>query len=412
MAHSKHEWVDGELMTAEKLNRDQDFLINSIDEKITGTQYYDEITYEKYLDSTTNTYYSIITVPHLDKKGKIIKIKNGFSKDKFGSEFETILDFKKRHKNASLIINATPWAVETGKIKGRVIADGVALQTSPIAWGNETLGLLPSGELKTYKNSVGIADILAEGVTDAWAGFFSLIVDHQKVDYLKAAATYPNINAINSHQVITQMDNLDLKIFSFGGNTKNRKGFTLDDTYRVLSQYNLKFAYNLDGGGSTSTILNGVYTSDLQDDFGRSMRKVPSFMYFEKDDEDLKNANIVSDDQSLEASKNGNAAYRKVFDDILAPDQDVLNMQLNIKQIPFSDISTILNSLSTYRGTWKNAGGNVVGLPTDTNSGHYTIFEIIDYSATSGIIRCTRYAENRTWQAGVKDGVITAWKEL
>lgn len=405
MNYSKHNWTDGELMTADKLN---DFSI----EVKEGTQYYDEITYDKYLDSTTNTYYSIITVPYLDKNGKRIKIKNGFSGDKFGSEPETILDFKKRHENASLIINAMPWVVETGEIQGRVIADGVALQTSPIAWGNETLGLLPTGELKTYTNSVSINDILAEGVTDGWAGFFSLIVDHEKVDYLSHQTTYPNINAINSHQVIAQMDNLDLKIFTFGGNTKNRPGFTLDDTYRVLSQYNLKFAYNLDGGGSTSTILNGVYTSDLKDDFGRSMRKVPSFIYFEKDDEDLKNVNIVSDDQSVEASKNGNAAYRKVFDDILSPTQDVLNMQLDIKQIPFSDISTILNSLSTYRGTWKNAGGDVVGLPTDTYSGHFTIFEIIDYSSTSGIIRCTRYAENRTWQAGVNAGVISAWKEL
>lgn len=405
MNYSKHNWTDGELMTADKLN---DFSI----EVKEGTQYYDEITYDKYLDSTTNTYYSIITVPYLDKNGKRIKIKNGFSKDKFGSEFETIMDFKKRHENASLIINATPWDVNSGVVKGRVIADGVALQTEPIAWGNETLGLLANGELKTYTNSVHIADVLAEGVTDGWAGFFSLIVDHQKVDYLKAEATYPNMNAINSHQVIAQMDNLDLKIFTFGGNTKNRKGFTLDDCYRVLSTYDPKFAYNLDGGGSTSTILNGVYTSDLKDDFGRSVRKVPSFIYFEKDDEDLKNVNIVSDDQSVEASKNGNAAYRKVFDDILAPTQDVLNMQLDIKQIPFSDISTILNSLSTYRGTWKNAGGDIVGVPEGTQSGHYTIIEIIDYGVNSGIIRYTRYGDNRTWQAGVNAGVISAWKEL
>lgn len=405
MNYSKHNWTDGELMTADKLN---DFSIEVKEE----TQYYDEITYEKHLDSTTKTYYSIITVPYLDKKGKRIKIKNGFSGDKFGSEFETILDFKKRHENASLIINATPWDVSTGAVKGRVIANGKALQTGPIAWGNETLGLLPSGELKTYTNSVGIVDVLAEGVTDGWAGFFSLIVDHQKVDYLKAESAYPNINAINSHQVIAQMDNLDLKIFTFGGNTKNRKGFTLDDCYRVLSTYDPKFAYNLDGGGSTSAILNGVYTSDLKDDFGRSVRKVPSFIYFEKDEEDLQNVNIVDDDPNIEATKNANAAYRKVFDDMLSDTNDELIMPYSIRKSTFTDIAVVVANMRAYRGTWMNGSGDIAGSPEASYLGHYTIFEIIDYNSTSGTIRCTRLADNRTWQAGVWNGVITAWKEL
>jgi len=34
MAYTKYEWVDGELITAEKLNTGQDLLINSVDEKV------------------------------------------------------------------------------------------------------------------------------------------------------------------------------------------------------------------------------------------------------------------------------------------------------------------------------------------------------------------------------------------
>ena len=54
---------------------------------------------------------------------------------------------------------------------------------------------------------------------------------------------------------------------------------TAKDLIRILNEMDVKFAYNLDGGGSVSTIINGERITKQIDKNGTEDRLRPNFLY-------------------------------------------------------------------------------------------------------------------------------------
>lgn len=52
------------------------------------------------------------------------------------------------------------------------------------------------------------------------------------------------------------MINLDILILSCGGRGFDGDGMTAKEMMKILKRLNVKFAFNLDGGGSVSTVIN------------------------------------------------------------------------------------------------------------------------------------------------------------
>lgn len=254
--------------------------LDGLDDKVAETEYYDEITYSKYRDSVTGTDYFITHIPHRDKNGNLIELKHGYQNDLLNSgNGETARSFAVRH-NVSAAVNASIWNVNTGLIYGIQIQDGVIQQDIPHA-SSYTLGIKADNTLKAYPPSNNAQSLLDDGVVNAVTGFFPMIQNNIAVSptvYNSAV----NASEFHPRQVIAQLSNLDIIFLTSAGRTKTDKGLTYDDMIRILTERGVSFAYCLDGGGSTQTVVRGVMVNNPVDDNGKTERNVWDFLYVKK----------------------------------------------------------------------------------------------------------------------------------
>lgn len=125
---------------------------------------------------------------------------------------------------------------------------------------NGNLGYLDAdfiGKGQTYVN---------QGIVSAMCGFFPIIDNYEDFDYPDLAGTQSERWQHAQRQIIGQFANGDYMILtSEGRNFNNSVGLTMTDAQRICKTLGVKFAYNLDGGGSTQTvhgkrIVNSIYT--------------------------------------------------------------------------------------------------------------------------------------------------------
>lgn len=82
--------------------------------------------------------------------------------------------------------------------------------------------------------------------------------------------------------MIAQLDNLDLLILSCGGRGFDGEGMTAEDMIRILLENKVKFAVNLDGGGSVSTVIRGELITKKIDNQGTEDRPRSNFLYIKE----------------------------------------------------------------------------------------------------------------------------------
>lgn len=88
---------------------------------------------------------------------------------------------------------------------------------------------------------------------------------------------------MHPRQVIAQYENGDLLFFSCGGRGYDGAGMTAADVIRILQelQGRIRFAHNLDGGGSVTTVIYGDQITKKIDGRGTLNRLRPTFLYVE-----------------------------------------------------------------------------------------------------------------------------------
>ncbi len=255
-----------------------------------STAYYLEATTEKYFDNISNTTYYITRIPYKDNQGKTIKIKRGFANDSInGGTGETARSFAKRHK-ATLTVNASIFDTSTLKFQGVQIVDGKIINTGVIG-SRYVLAFDDDNNFKVYPPEVDPQKILNDGYKNALTSFIPLIENFEQVDQ-SIIDGYTASDDPHPRNVIAQFENKDILIFTCDGRTTIDTGMTIPDVIRILQRYGVKFAFNLDGGGSTQTIYRDTLVNKAIDNNGYDERKVPDFLYFGKDliakrDEDI-----------------------------------------------------------------------------------------------------------------------------
>lgn len=264
--------------------------------------YYDEITSEKFFDNTSNTTYYITKIPHLDKNGNLIQLKLGIANDNEAlNTLESTLEFAHR-KGATLCINAG-LADTSDNAMGTIIKDGVILKDRLYNQDHfDFLGIKEDNTLLRFNSTTTTGQyMLNVGVKNALMGFYAIIENGAAITKIDSYAT-----AKHPRQVICELTNGDMMIFTCEGRTEDDIGMTVADVVRILTaSYSVKFAYVLDGGGSTSTVLRGSKVNKNIDE-NTIDRPVATFLYIAKDNVNKTLYNCYNEVGKLKQESNAN----------------------------------------------------------------------------------------------------------
>lgn len=236
--------------------------------KINNELFYD-IKTEKFRHNNGTDYY-ITEIPFS------IKPKIGIAKGGVGN-VQSTLEFA-REQRASLCINAGIFNMETNvpqgslMINGEIFTDRVYTNTTSA----EILAIDDNGMLASFdSNNHTATSLMNKGYNNCVQGWYPFI---RGGEYLgnRSSTDYQPLQAIG------QKTNGDYVIFSCDGRTHYDKGMSIPEAAEVLLSYDVVYAYNLDGGGSVSTV-NKLIKQNKNIDNMIDDRLVSTFIYFEKE---------------------------------------------------------------------------------------------------------------------------------
>lgn len=164
------------------------------------------------------------------------------------------------------------FVINGGTGTGLIIENSIVIDdtTLPVETGAIPLSINQNGDLGYLDvDFIGKGQTyVQQGVVSAMCGFFPIIDNYEDFNY---PTDIPGTNTEAwqhaQRQIIGQFGNGDyLIITSEGRDFDNSIGLTMTDAQRICKKLGVKFAYNLDGGGSVQTYVgkrktNILYTS-------------------------------------------------------------------------------------------------------------------------------------------------------
>lgn len=265
--------------------------------QIKESAYYNEISYVS--GRKFDTTYKIVHIPHRDSDGNLIKLRKGISGSNPNKpDHITARDFAKQ-TSATFVSNASTGSGSQLKLHGQQIYNGQILDSvkdyEPLKdrW---TLAMADDNTLTSFPPNITAKEIKDKGYNNTFSGFGPLIMEGKKV-YIEGDYS-PNSEVSHPRTVIAQLPNKDILIFTcdgrITGSTLHQKGMTLNEVTEVLySHYgDIEFAYNLDGGGSSSAVLRSRMLNKPSDNNNKSERKLLDFIYVGKDPRQIRDKDI------------------------------------------------------------------------------------------------------------------------
>lgn len=252
-------------------------------EKIYPDSWEEEIDIHKIWSESTTTNYYLIRIPQTRPNGEkqypFLYAPNGI-----GQATQSALAMN-RQKGFYFAMNAGvggTYTVAQGVLPiGCLIENGVLLQQGNSIYQILTIdddGLLDSKPA----NSDG-QTLISNGVVSACVGFCPLIINYEAVDP-SVYEPMPHDDQKAQRQIIGQFSNGDYCVITAEGrNFDNSSGWTIPEAITVCLSHGLRFAYNLDGGGSTETVIGDEQINTIYE--GTTGRKVQNYIVFNGTDE-------------------------------------------------------------------------------------------------------------------------------
>lgn len=264
--------------------------------------YYNEVSH--FRGRKFDTTYYITHIPHLDSQGNIIKLKRGlYGNNPNKPAHMTPSDFARKTK-ATFVSNASTGSGSQLKMHGQQLFEGQILDSVkgdeyPALNDRWTLAIGDDNTLTSFPPDVQASEIRNKGYNNTVSGFGPIISDGKII--VKDGDYSPNTIVSHPRQVIAQLPNKDLIFFSCDGRENNthtmvEKCMTLQEVAEtLLDHYDIQFAYNMDGGGSTASVVRSHKLNRSMDDNKTTERKVLDFLYVGKEgvqlrDQDMQNA--------------------------------------------------------------------------------------------------------------------------
>lgn len=254
-----------------------DGVVKNVYRKTELDKFIDNVVVKYEFDDFTNAYYTVIRINKKRIDGTyqypFVYAPNGLS-----AANKSTLDIVKADGWFAAINGGLFDYDLTKKPDGILIQDGEVIQNIPASIekhkGSKPLTIDVNGDLSYAETDADAHELVANGIVSAVCGFLPIIVD-----YMPVTAETANSEVHAQRQIIGQWGNGDYAIVTCEGRDyHNSDGWTIDEAQNICKKIGLKFAYNLDGGGSTETMLGLKNINTIYE--GTTGRKVPTFIVF------------------------------------------------------------------------------------------------------------------------------------
>lgn len=229
--------------------------------------YYPDVTYRKDRYYDTDCYFTF--VPLHDGDGNQIDLHVEANRGMTPTQYA-------RANYTTLTTNATlTWKQSNDTYKDTiVIGDGEVLHE----YDGETItadylyyvGIKADRSISDYQviNTTS-EDMLADGVQQAFMAFFRLVKDGEAVEQTVSVAT-----TRNPRQCLGIKENKEIVFLTCDGRTERSVGLTAEECSQILIAEGCIDAWNLDGGGSASTTIEGSKLNSSIDNGGTADRRL------------------------------------------------------------------------------------------------------------------------------------------
>lgn len=250
------------------------------------------LEYSRAYDSS----YIFARIPKTSNKGKKIRphvLLTSRSNTISGTK-QSALDYAKRAMSL-FTVNAGLFNISQILPLGQLISEGEILLDEPL---NDLNGWTPNsdecyplcidnnGNLSSnYNKAVTCAELLENNIIACVCGWGCIIKDYNINEEFFGPTGYHDMTVTNPIQIIGQYANGDYLFLSIDGNRgsiQNERGMTLQEATNILQQQNVKYAYMLDGGGSSETVLGKRQLNPIYEN--ATGRKVPTVISFIEED--------------------------------------------------------------------------------------------------------------------------------
>jgi exopolysaccharide biosynthesis protein len=233
-------------------------------------------------DEATNANYTVLRIfqTKLDgsKQYPFVYVPNGT-----GAAVMSTLEMAEQHDFIAAINAGTFYhALGTDKPRGVTIQNGVLVQQGVVTEAPYyPLTIDNSGNLSYAAPDANGNTLISNGIVSAVCGWDPIIIDYADSTEVITDGYEDTSNA--QRQIIGQWGNGDYCILTCEGRDYDHSdGWTIAEARTICKKLGLKFAYNLDGGGSTETVIgkkqiNTIYENDKG-------RLVPTYIIFNGSD--------------------------------------------------------------------------------------------------------------------------------
>ena len=184
-------------------------------------------------------------------------VRSAFAEDKFGENIVADPSEIAAGVNATFAINGDYYGFRD---TGIVIRNGVAFRD---AGARQGLAMDVDGSLRLYdETATTAADLIADGVWQTWSFGPGLVKDGAVVEGIDSVEIDTNFgnHSVQGRQPRTGIGmvaaNHLLFVVADGRATGYSRGVTMTEFARIFSDRGAAVAYNLDGGGSSTMLLN------------------------------------------------------------------------------------------------------------------------------------------------------------
>ena len=171
--------------------------------------------------------------------------KTAFANDKFGRNQHEETSSQAARFNAILAINGDYYSQRD---TGIVIRGGTLYRDNP---KNESISLLYTGELVITDESVSGVELIDQGAIHSWTFGPALVIDGQ---YVERKSTVNRANPRTGIGMIEPYHYVFIVVDGRGAN--GSAGLEMKDFAQLFVDLGCQVAYNLDGGGTSTMVMN------------------------------------------------------------------------------------------------------------------------------------------------------------